>query len=225
MRLERADRTAVWALLQSDRDMPVFGLKELKVISQLGLGSSGVVNKVQHKSTGEVYALKVMAPSRPGRVFLQTCAASPPPHFGIRDEAERSWVALPIEPPPDEALQTYETALGEGLSSAGGDYDKKQMIKMDMQENVRKNILQELRTLHNAKCASIVQCFGSFYDGCGHTHKPRAVRSCESIYTPTTGTNPLLTTRPFRDPCVSPALLEAWEYGFVSTRGARSSVV
>ena len=39
------------------------------------------------------------------------------------------------------------------------------MIKMDMQENVRKNILQELRILHNAKCEHIVQCFGSFYDG------------------------------------------------------------
>lgn len=78
-------------------EMPVFGLKELKVISQLGLGSSGVVNKVQHKSTGDIYALK--------------------------------------------------------------------MIKMDMQENVRKNILQELRILHNAKCEHIVQCFGSFYDG------------------------------------------------------------
>lgn len=39
------------------------------------------------------------------------------------------------------------------------------MIQMDMQEQVRKNILQELRTLHKAKCENIVQCFGSFYDG------------------------------------------------------------
>jgi len=29
---------------------------------------------------------------------------------------------------------------------------------------------------------------------------------------------PLAPMRPFRDPCVSPALLEAWEYGFVSSR-------
>lgn len=94
------------------------------------------------------------------------------------------------------------------------------MIKMDMQENVRKNILQELRTLHNAKCASIVQCFGSFYDRCGYTHNPRAVRSLR-LYMPTAGTISLLLLRPFRIPCVRPALLEAWENGFVSTRGAR----
>jgi serine/threonine protein kinase len=35
---------------------------------------------------------------------------------------------------------------------------------MDTQEQVRKNILQELRTLHEAKCPNIVQCYGSFYD-------------------------------------------------------------
>jgi len=75
----------VWALLQSDRDLPAFGLKELKVISQLGLGSSGVVNKVQHKSTGEVYALKVTAPSRPGHMCASTrlspsVSSNPQPH-------------------------------------------------------------------------------------------------------------------------------------------------
>jgi len=78
-------------------ECPVMSLSELQHLSQLGMGSSGVVNKVQHKSTGDVYALK--------------------------------------------------------------------MIQMDMQEQVRKNILQELRTLHKAKCENIVQCFGSFYDG------------------------------------------------------------
>jgi len=89
------------------------------------------------------------------------------------------------------------------------------MIKMDMQENVRKNILQELRTLHNAKCASIVQCFGSFYDRCGHTHKPRAVRSCVSIC-PQLGRT-LAPHAPFSRSMRSPVLLEAWEWGFVST--------
>jgi len=73
-----------------------FRLADLKVISQLGMGSSGVVNKVQHRTSGDVYALK--------------------------------------------------------------------KIQMDMQEQVRKNILQELRTLHEAKCPNIVQCYGSFYD-------------------------------------------------------------
>jgi len=60
------------------------------------MGSSGVVNKVQHSTTGDVFALK--------------------------------------------------------------------KIQMDTQEQVRKNILQELRTLHEAKCPNIVQCYGSFYD-------------------------------------------------------------
>ena len=36
-----------------------FRLADLKVICQLGMGSSGVVNKVQHRTTGDVYALKV----------------------------------------------------------------------------------------------------------------------------------------------------------------------
>eukprot|EP00238_Polyblepharides_amylifera_P004994 CAMPEP_0196593990 /NCGR_PEP_ID=MMETSP1081-20130531/77086_1 /TAXON_ID=36882 /ORGANISM="Pyramimonas amylifera, Strain CCMP720" /LENGTH=399 /DNA_ID=CAMNT_0041918129 /DNA_START=75 /DNA_END=1274 /DNA_ORIENTATION=+ len=76
-------------------DCPVMNLKDLKQLSQLGRGSSGVVSKVQHVPTGEIYALKC--------------------------------------------------------------------IQMDMQEQVRKNILQELRTLHDAKCDHIVQCHGSFY--------------------------------------------------------------
>ena len=38
-----------------------FRLADLKVMSQLGMGSSGVVNKVQHCTTGDIYALKVRA--------------------------------------------------------------------------------------------------------------------------------------------------------------------
>lgn len=43
-------------------ECPVMSLSELQHLSQLGMGSSGVVNKVQHKSTGDVYALKACKP-------------------------------------------------------------------------------------------------------------------------------------------------------------------
>ncbi|KAK3258958.1 hypothetical protein CYMTET_32021 [Cymbomonas tetramitiformis] len=77
-------------------EFSILSLADLKNVGIVGKGSSGVVQKVQHIPTKDVYALK--------------------------------------------------------------------MIQMDMQEQVRKNILQELRTLHDAKCDNIVQCYGSFYE-------------------------------------------------------------
>eukprot|EP00854_Cymbomonas_tetramitiformis_P020060 gene20060-24017_t len=82
--------------LKDSSEFSILSLADLKNVGIVGKGSSGVVQKVQHIPTKDVYALK--------------------------------------------------------------------MIQMDMQEQVRKNILQELRTLHDAKCDNIVQCYGSFYE-------------------------------------------------------------
>mmetsp|Transcript_29342 Transcript_29342/g.35643 ORF Transcript_29342/g.35643 Transcript_29342/m.35643 type:complete len:412 (-) Transcript_29342:362-1597(-) len=71
-------------------------LADLENVGMLGTGSSGVVQKVQHTPTRDLYALKT--------------------------------------------------------------------IQMDMQEQTRKNILQELRILHNADCNNIIGCYGSFFE-------------------------------------------------------------
>jgi serine/threonine protein kinase len=86
-------------------------LSDLKFLTTLGKGSSGVVQKALHVPSNEVFAVKV--------IFKRNLTI-----FNLR----------------------------------------KQVIPLELKENVRKQIVLELKTLHKTQCEQVVTFFDAFYE-------------------------------------------------------------
>ncbi|WMV60085.1 hypothetical protein MTR67_053470 [Solanum verrucosum] len=117
-------------------------LADFEAVKVIGKGNGGIVRLVQHKWTGQFFALKQyvitmllgLFKNVIGLVVLQSNMAALP---------------TPTPPPKSEELTVWKS---------------QSVIQMNIDESMRKHIAQELRINQSSQCPYVVICYQSFFD-------------------------------------------------------------
>ncbi|KAG6586455.1 Mitogen-activated protein kinase kinase 6, partial [Cucurbita argyrosperma subsp. sororia] len=120
-----------------------FSLEDLETVKVIGKGSGGVVQLVQHKWVGKLFALKVVILLEQGYTIAFVFG-----HYTFVFKLLAHFVPSFY----------YGFILVEESAAAVA-----AVIQMNIQEDIRKQIVQELKINQAAQCSHIVVCHHSFY--------------------------------------------------------------
>ncbi|KAM7509607.1 hypothetical protein LguiA_020060 [Lonicera macranthoides] len=127
--------------LETEIDLQ-FSLEDLETVKVIGKGSGGVVQLVRHKWVGTLFALKWSC----SKVL---CAIVP-----------LKFLMDNLDAPKKVSVMNGSLLLEIRLVKTLFDF---KVIQMNIQEEIRKQIVQELKINQASQCSHVVVCYHSFY--------------------------------------------------------------